>query len=97
MLISYTQDSTQERWKGYVYAVSMFIVSVCMSVIIHQYWQIVFVLGMRIRTAIIGMVYAKVQRIYIHDQFTNCKNTRYRLQVVSVIAIFVPKQQQQQQ
>jgi len=31
-----------------------------MSVVIHQYWQIVFVLGMRIRTALIGMVYAKV-------------------------------------
>ncbi|KAL9964378.1 hypothetical protein ACROYT_G028009 [Oculina patagonica] len=59
LLISYTQDSTQETWKGYVYAVSMFLVSVCMSTIIHQYWQIVFVLGMRIRTAIIGMVYAK--------------------------------------
>lgn len=60
MLISYTQDSSQETWKGYVYGFSMFLVSVFMSVIIHQYWQIVFVLGMRIRTALIGMIYAKV-------------------------------------
>ena len=64
MLISYTQDSTQEQWKGYVYAVSMFLVSVFMSAVSHQYWQIVFVLGMRIRTALIGMVYAKVHCIY---------------------------------
>lgn len=61
MLISYTQDSSQETWKGYVYGFSMFLVSVFMSVIIHQYWQIVFVLGMRIRTALIGMIYAKVR------------------------------------
>ena len=51
---------SNEKWKGYIYAFSMFLVSAVMSLIIHQYWQIVFVLGMRIRTAIIGMVYAKV-------------------------------------
>lgn len=61
LLISYTANkSDTEEWKGYVYAGAMFLVAVTMSVIVHQYWQIVFVLGMRIRTAIIGMVYAKV-------------------------------------
>lgn len=62
LLVSYVADKTipsDEKWKGYVYALSMFLVSVVMSLIIHQYWQIVFALGMRIRTAIIGMVYAK--------------------------------------
>ena len=51
---------SNEKWKGYVYAFFMFLVSAAMSLIIHHYWQIVFVLSMRIRTAILGMVYAKV-------------------------------------
>ena len=65
-MISYTtdRDNPDDKWKGYVYAISMFLVALAMSVISHQYWQIVFVLGMRIRTAIIGMVYAKVPYIY---------------------------------
>ena len=62
LLISYTTDRSNpdDTWKGYVYAISMFVVAVAMTLVIHQYWQIVFVLGMRIRTAIIGIVYAKV-------------------------------------
>lgn len=69
LLISYATDrgNPDDDWKGYVYAVSMFLVAIVMTIIIHQYWQIVFVLGMRIRTAIIGMVYAKVPLDLIID------------------------------
>ncbi|XP_068732556.1 multidrug resistance-associated protein 1-like [Montipora capricornis] len=61
LLISYTSDkgNPDEKWKGYVYGVAMFLVAMIISIVIHQYFQIVFVLGMRIRTALIGMVYAK--------------------------------------
>ncbi|XP_044166542.1 ATP-binding cassette sub-family C member 3-like [Acropora millepora] len=61
LLISYTRDRSNpdDKWKGYVYAIAMFLVAMTISLVIHQYFQIVFVLGMKIRTAIIGMVYAK--------------------------------------
>ena len=64
LLISYTRDkgNPDEKWKGYVYGVAMFLVAMIISIVIHQYFQIVFVLGMRIRTALIGMVYAKVHK-----------------------------------
>ena len=65
LLISYTRDRSNpdDKWKGYVYAIAMFLVAMTISLVIHQYFQIVFVLGMKIRTAIIGMVYAKVQHV----------------------------------
>lgn len=66
LLISYTRDRSNpdDKWKGYVYAIAMFLVAMTISLVIHQYFQIVFVLGMKIRTAIIGMVYAKVQHVW---------------------------------
>lgn len=65
LLISYTRDRSNpdDKWKGYVYAIAMFLVAMTISLVMHQYFQIVFVLGMKIRTAIIGMVYAKVQHV----------------------------------
>ena len=87
LLISYTTDSNNpdDTWKGYVYAISMFLVALAMTLVIHQYWQIVFVLGMRIRTAIIGMVYAKVS-------FTNkTSNSNHRLKRVVDMPICVLK------
>ena len=51
---------SNEKWKGYVYAFSMFLVSAAMALIIHHHSQIAHVLSMRIRSAIVGMVYAKV-------------------------------------
>ena len=66
LLISYTRDRSNpdDKWKGYVYAIAMFLVAMTISLVMHQYFQIVFVLGMKIRTAIIGMVYAKVQHVW---------------------------------
>ena len=64
-MITYTEDRSVVEWKGYIYAVSMFLVAVVTSIIMHQYWQIVFVVGMRIRTAIIGMIYAKVYIVIV--------------------------------
>lgn len=52
----------QERqpfWKGLVYAFLLFIVASIQTLILAQYFQRMFVVGLRIRTALISAVYRK--------------------------------------
>ncbi|XP_060581167.1 multidrug resistance-associated protein 1-like isoform X5 [Ruditapes philippinarum] len=62
-LIAYTTDKKQETWKGYWYASLMLAVVLFQSVVLHQYFQNCTVVGMRLRTAIIGAVYEKMLRL----------------------------------
>lgn len=62
MLIGFIEDKDNtETWRGYAYGVSMFVVALVQSICLQQYFHFVTVLGMKIRTAVIGMVYSKVQ------------------------------------
>ena len=65
MLVEYTEERSDwfgewREWKGYVYAGSMFVAAAIQSLALHQYFQIMNTIGMRVRTAIIGLVYEKV-------------------------------------
>ncbi len=48
-------------WKGYLFAVLMFVASLIQSIILHQYFHHCFTVGMRVRTAIVASVYRKVR------------------------------------
>ena len=62
MLIGFIEDKDNtETWRGYAYGVSMFVVALVQSICLQQYFHFVTVLGMKIRTAVIGMVYSTVQ------------------------------------
>lgn len=60
LLLDFVSDDTQPRWNGYFYAVLMFVVTLTQSLLIHQHWDIVFRVGMRIRSSVIAAVYRKV-------------------------------------
>ena len=62
MLIEYIEDKNDPSgvWKGYVFAGSMFVAAVLQSIVLHQYFHTMFTLGMRMRSAITGLVYEKV-------------------------------------
>ncbi|XP_053393095.1 multidrug resistance-associated protein 1-like isoform X1 [Mercenaria mercenaria] len=62
-LIAYTTDKSQETWKGYYYSVLMLAVVLFQSVVLHQYFQNCTIVGMRLRTAIIGAVYEKMLKL----------------------------------
>ena len=67
LLVEYTEDRSDwfgewKEWKGYVYAGSMFVAAAIQSLALHQYFQIMTTIGMRVRTAVIGLVYEKVQK-----------------------------------
>ncbi|XP_071386567.1 ATP-binding cassette sub-family C member 2 [Centroberyx affinis] len=59
MMISFTQDMSIHTWTGYVYAVLLLLVAILQSLFLQQYFQRCFVLGMKVRTAIMAAVYKK--------------------------------------
>lgn len=59
LMVSFTQDKTRYTWEGYLYAVLLLVVALLQSLFLQQYFQRCFVLGMKVRTAIIAAVYKK--------------------------------------
>ena len=63
MLIEFIEDknNSEETWRGYVYAASMFVSAILQSLVLQQYFHIMFTLGMRVRSSVIGLLYEKVR------------------------------------
>ena len=58
-MINFTSDTSVPVWRGYVYAVLLFLVAEVQSIFLHQYFIRQNKLGMRLRTAVISAVYRK--------------------------------------
>lgn len=61
LMISFTNDPTRYAWEGYLYSVLLLVVAILQSLLLQQYFQRCFVLGMKVRTALIAAVYKKVK------------------------------------
>uniref|UniRef100_A0A3P9K0Y3 ATP-binding cassette, sub-family C (CFTR/MRP), member 2 n=1 Tax=Oryzias latipes TaxID=8090 RepID=A0A3P9K0Y3_ORYLA len=59
LMISFTQNPNSFVWEGYVYAVLLLLVAILQSLFLQQYFQRCFVLGMKVRTAVMAAVYKK--------------------------------------
>ncbi len=59
-MIGFTNDSAVPYWHGYLFAVLLFMTAALQSLLLHQYFHRVFLMGMRIRSSIIAAVYDKV-------------------------------------
>uniref|UniRef100_A0A8C4HVT0 ABC-type glutathione-S-conjugate transporter n=1 Tax=Dicentrarchus labrax TaxID=13489 RepID=A0A8C4HVT0_DICLA len=53
------RDEDAPLWKGYFYATLMFLLSCLQSLFNHQYMYTCFTVGMRVKTAVMGLVYRK--------------------------------------
>lgn len=60
LLINFVNDQEAPDWQGYFYTVLLFVSACFQTLVLHQYFHICFVSGMRIKTAVIGAVYRKV-------------------------------------
>nr|XP_032800562.1 canalicular multispecific organic anion transporter 1-like [Petromyzon marinus] len=58
-MISFTDDPRIYEWKGYVYAVVLLLTALLQSVLQQQYFLRCFLIGMRVRSATIGLIYQK--------------------------------------
>uniref|UniRef100_A0ABI7XKV1 Multidrug resistance-associated protein 1 n=1 Tax=Felis catus TaxID=9685 RepID=A0ABI7XKV1_FELCA len=59
LLINFVNDTTAPDWQGYFYTALLFVSACLQTLVLHQYFHICFVSGMRIKTAVIGAVYRK--------------------------------------
>ena len=63
LLIGFVQNLSEPYWHGIVYALILLIVSILQSILLHQYFQNGFVLGMNIRTALVNIIYRKALKL----------------------------------
>lgn len=63
LMVSFTEDKSSYNWEGYLYSVLLFVVALLQSLFLQQYFQQCFVLGMKVRTAIMAAVYKKALMI----------------------------------
>lgn len=59
ILIRFISTPNAPNWWGFLVAGLMFVCSITQTLILHQYFHCVFVLGLRLRTGIIGLIYRK--------------------------------------
>ncbi|XP_035982452.1 canalicular multispecific organic anion transporter 1 [Fundulus heteroclitus] len=59
LMISFIQNKSSYAWVGYLYAVLLLVVALLQSLLLQQYFQRCFVLGMKVRTALMAAVYKK--------------------------------------
>lgn len=57
------RDPDAPLWKGFLFAVLLFLLSCLQSVLNHQYMFHCFTVGMRLKTALMGLVYRKVREL----------------------------------
>ncbi|XP_065315343.1 multidrug resistance-associated protein 1-like isoform X3 [Gordionus sp. m RMFG-2023] len=62
-LISFVNSKSQSLWIGVFYAITMLAAVILQTIILNQYFQIVFAIGMRIKTILICAVYKKALRL----------------------------------
>ncbi|KAJ7306005.1 hypothetical protein JRQ81_010371 [Phrynocephalus forsythii] len=59
LLINFVNDRSAPSWQGYLYTALLFVSAGLQTLVLHQYFHICFVTGMRLKTAVIGAVYRK--------------------------------------
>ncbi|XP_061782919.1 multidrug resistance-associated protein 1-like [Nerophis lumbriciformis] len=59
LLLGFMRDEDAAMWKGFLFACLLFILSCLQSLLHHQYMYRCFTVGMRLKTAIMGLVYRK--------------------------------------
>ncbi|XP_065387414.1 ATP-binding cassette sub-family C member 3 isoform X1 [Macaca fascicularis] len=59
VLIRFISNPTAPSWWGFLVAGLMFLCSMMQSLILQQYYQCIFVTGLKFRTGIIGVIYRK--------------------------------------
>ncbi|XP_067009700.2 multidrug resistance-associated protein 1 isoform X3 [Anabrus simplex] len=62
LLIAFT-GSDESLWKGYLYAVLLLVTASLQTIFLAQYFNRMFIVGLRIRTALISAIYRKALRM----------------------------------
>lgn len=60
LLIAFANNHGIYLWTGYLYSILLFVVALIQSVCLQYYFQLCFLLGMKVRTTVMASVYKKV-------------------------------------
>lgn len=63
LLLAFISDEDAAMWKGFLFCSLLFLLSCLQSLLHHQYMFHCFSVGMRLKTALIGLVYRKVRHL----------------------------------
>ena len=72
LLVEYIENKSDwfgewKEWKGYAYCGSMFVTACIQTLLFEHSLHIMMTIGMRVHTAIIGLVYEKVMTINLYS------------------------------
>ncbi|TDH11131.1 hypothetical protein EPR50_G00057620, partial [Perca flavescens] len=70
LLLSFMRDKDAAMWKGFLFASLLFLLSCLQSLLHHQYMFHCFTVGMRVKTAVMGLVYRKL--LLHHQDMFHC-------------------------
>jgi ATP-binding cassette subfamily C (CFTR/MRP) protein 3 len=71
LVLHFFNDPTKPIWLGIFYAILLSISMFCQVIILQAYFQCQYVVGLRFRSAITGLVHRKVYNLfYIHHQLS---------------------------
>ncbi|EYC24578.1 hypothetical protein Y032_0013g1981 [Ancylostoma ceylanicum] len=87
-LISFIQDRSQPLWVGIAIASLIFIVAVFQSMILHQYFHLMFRLGMNIRSVLTSAVYSKAMNLS-----NNARKNRTTGEIVNLMSVDIQRLQ----
>lgn len=58
-VLGYIKNESDYQWKGFLFAILMLVASVFQTLVLSQYFRRMFIVGLRIRTALISAIYRK--------------------------------------
>ncbi|KAK5969866.1 Multidrug resistance-associated protein 1 [Trichostrongylus colubriformis] len=87
-LISFIQSRDQPLWFGICIASGMFIVAMIQSMILHQYFHLMFRLGMNIRSVLTSAVYSKAMHLS-----NNARKNRTTGEIVNLMSVDIQRLQ----
>ncbi|KAK6061915.1 ABC transporter transmembrane region, partial [Cooperia oncophora] len=87
-LISFIQNRDQPLWLGISIASAMFIVAMVQSMILHQYFHLMFRLGMNIRSVLTSAVYSKAMNLS-----NNARKNRTTGEIVNLMSVDIQRLQ----
>jgi ATP-binding cassette subfamily C (CFTR/MRP) protein 1 len=70
LLIGFVKDQDEPQWRGYVYAALLLVTATCQTILLSQYFNRMFLVGLRIRTALISSIYRKVSPRFYPNLFS---------------------------
>ncbi|KAL3103423.1 hypothetical protein niasHS_002609 [Heterodera schachtii] len=85
-LIAFTEDHSQPLWRGIAIALSMLFVSLIQSMFLHQYFHVMFRLGMNVKSVLSSTVYRKA--ILLSNE---ARKTRTIGEIVNIMSVDIQR------